>query len=105
MRADIVIASYRKDLPWLKYNLQFLAKNWKEPDSRIIVRLDEDCREVVDEWKDPVFHNPRILYFYVTPWRDSYHFHMFLKMTSELYTDSELIICVDSDVILMQPAS
>jgi hypothetical protein len=100
-RCDIVIVSYLPDLQWLLYNLQFLCKNWKEPDSRFIVRLEPNCREHVERWAP----NPRIIYHYVEPWPDGYHFHMFQKMVADAYTDAELIILLDSDVMLLRPAS
>jgi hypothetical protein len=103
MRADIVIASYKKDLRWLWFNLQFLAKNWQEPESRIIVRLDRDCAEIIAGWSPRVTDG--VQFIYVDPWPDGYHFHMYLKMTADQYTDADLIICLDSDVMLLEPAS
>lgn len=105
MRADIVIASYRKDLRWLEFNLQFLVKNWKEPESRIIIRVDRDCEETIEGWKGEWTLDPRLYMHYVDPWPDGYHFQMYLKMTADQYTDADLIILVDSDVMLMSPAT
>jgi uncharacterized protein DUF6492 len=102
MRADIVIASYKKDLVWLAYCLQFLSKNWREKDSKFIVRLDQDCRDIVEAWPNV---DLRVKFLYVKPWPDGYHFQQYLKMTSDLVSNAEVIICVDSDVICWNPAS
>lgn len=99
MRADIIIRSYLKDLPWLRYNLELLVKNWLE-DSYIICELNRDCRPIVEQWAP----NARIVYYYVDPWPDTYHFQMYCKMMSDQLSDAELIILVDSDVILMRRA-
>lgn len=98
MRVDILINSCRRDLCWLSYCLQFLYKNWRE-DSRIIVKLDEDCREIVAEWKVN-----GVEYVYGVPWPDTYNYQMFLKLNSDHETDAELILCVDSDLMLFEPA-
>jgi hypothetical protein len=99
MRCDIVIISHRRDLAWLSYCLALLSKNWKEPGSRIIVRLEEDCREIVQDW------GLDVVYRYVRPWPDGYTFQMYQKMISDDYTDAELLLLVDSDLMLIAPAS
>ena len=99
MRCDIVIVSHKRDLAWLCYCLSFLRKNWKEPDSRIIVRLEEDCREIVKDW------GLEVAYRYVRRWPDGYTFQMYQKMISDDYTDAELLLLVDSDLMLISPAS
>jgi hypothetical protein len=101
MRADIVIVSHLPDLQWLLYNVQLLCKFWREPDSQIIVRLEEDCRAHVEQWAP----NPRIHYRYVDSWGDGYTFQMYQKMIADDFTDAELIILVDSDAMLCQAAS
>jgi hypothetical protein len=99
MRCDIVIVSHKRDLAWLCYCLSLLCKNWKEPDSRIIVRLEEDCHEIVRDWRLDV------VYRYVRRWPDGYTFQMYQKMISDDYSDAELLLLVDSDLMVIGPAS
>lgn len=98
MNAEIVMVSHRPDLPWLKYSLQLILKYWS-PTPKVIVRLDEDCRGVVEQWSLPVE------FYYVKPWPDGYTFQMYTKMTADDFTQAELIILWDSDVMLMGPAN
>ena len=98
MRVDIVIVSYKPDLPWLAYCLRLLQKNWLDY-SRVIVRLPEDCAAAIKDWR---FLNTE--FYYVNPWPDGYMFQMYQKLVSDDYSDAELILCVDSDVMLMRPA-
>lgn len=98
MRADIVMVSHKPDLPWLIYSLHLILKFWT-PKPRIIVRLDEDCREVTEKWPLDVE------FYYVRPWPDGYTFQMYQKMTADDFTDAELIILWDSDLMLTAPAS
>ena len=98
MRADIVIVSHRRDLHWLYYSLQLILKYWT-PKPRVIIRVDEDCREVVEQWRLDVE------FYYVKPWPDGYTFQMYQKMTADDFTDAELIILWDSDLMLVAPAS
>jgi hypothetical protein len=97
MRCDIVIVSHKRDLHWLSYCLQFLQKNWREPNSKIIVRLEEDCREIVKDWRVPV------TYRYVKKWPDGYTFQMYQKMISDDYSDADLLMLMDSDLMLLKP--
>ena len=98
MRADIVIVSHRPDLPWLNYSLRLILKHWS-PKPRVVVRLDENCRDIVEQWSlDAEF-------YYVRPWPDGYTFQMYQKMTADDFTDAELIILWDSDLMLTGPAS
>jgi hypothetical protein len=98
MKADIVMVSHRPDLPWLHYSLQLIQKYWI-PTPRIIVRLDEDCRPAVETW---MIYG--VEYYYVKPWPDGYTFQMYTKMTADDFTNAELIILWDSDLMLIGPA-
>ena len=98
MNADIVMVSCLRDLPWLKYSLQLIRKYWT-PKPKIIVRLDEDCRETVEQWPT------QAEFYYVKPWPDGYTFQMYQKMTADDFTDAPLIILWDSDVMLCAPAN
>jgi hypothetical protein len=99
MLCDIMIVSHRGDLIWLYYCLRLLLMNWKEPGSRIIVRLEEDCRETVQRWDFP-----GVYYYYIKPWPDTYMFQMWVKMTSDDFTHADMLLMVDSDLMLMAPA-
>lgn len=96
---DIVIVSHLRDLAWLSFSLQLLRKNWKEQ-SQIIVRLEEDCREIVESWAIE-----GVSYRYVNRWPDGYTFQMYQKMISDDYTSAELIMLMDSDLMCVAPAS
>lgn len=98
MRCAIVIVSYRPDLHWLSYCLRFLRRNFKEPGTPIVVRLEPDCREVVDTWRIP-----NVTYLFLEPWPDGYHFQMYQKLIADTHTDADLIILVDSDLMLLRP--
>jgi hypothetical protein len=97
MIADIVMVSHKPDLPWLSYSLRLILKYWKER-GRIIVRLDENCREIVEKWPLDVE------FYYVKPWPDGYTFQMYQKMTADDFSDADLIILWDSDLMLTASA-
>lgn len=99
MTCDILIVSYWNDLSWLSYNLQFLNKNWKTP-GRIIVRLEENCRHVVEQWGVT-----NVEYYYIRPWPDGYCFAMWEKLNSPDYSDADFLLLIDSDIMLIEPAS
>jgi hypothetical protein len=98
MKVAISMVSYRADLHWLSYSLRFLRRNFKEPGTEIVVRVEPDCREIIETWKIPC-----VRYIYVEPWTDGYHFQMYMKLMSDTHTDADLIICVDSDLMLLRP--
>jgi hypothetical protein len=100
MKCAIAIVSYRADLHWLSYCLRFIRKNWKEPGTPIYVRLEHDCRDVVAEWQAP-----GVNYIFVDPWPDGYARQMYLKLTwdQDLPSDIDLVILVDSDLMLVRP--
>jgi hypothetical protein len=97
---DIVIVSHKADLTWLYLNLRLLLKYWQTP-GNIIVRLEEDCRAIVADWN----LGPKIIYRYVNRWADGYTFQMYQKMISDDFSPAELLMLVDSDVMLLGPAS
>jgi len=100
MLCDIMIVSHKRDLVWLYYCLRLLLMNWKEPGSRIIVRLEDDCREGIKNWDLP---GP-IYYYWVHPWPDGYMFQMYQKCISDDFTHAEMMMMVDSDLMLIAPA-
>lgn len=92
------MVSYKPDLHWLSYSLRFLRRNFKELGTPIVVRLEPDCREIVETWTVP-----NVQYIYVEPWPDGYQFQMYQKLIADTHTDAELIILVDSDLMLFRP--
>jgi hypothetical protein len=93
--------SCRRDLHWLYYAVRLLLKYWQH-DSRIIIRLDEDCREIVENWN----LGERVVYLYlIEPWPDGYGYQMYLKMISDEVSNAELLLLNDSDLMLLKPAS
>lgn len=100
MKVAIVYVSYRRDLIWLVHSLQLLFKHLKG-DYQVVVRLDEDCRDVVKEWGVPV------RYSYLSHgWPDGYSHAMYQKMIADDYVDwdTDVIWLLDSDHMLMRPA-
>jgi hypothetical protein len=95
---DVVIVSHKRDLGWLSYSLQLWDKFWLTPGRRI-VRLEENCREVVKDW------GVRADYRYVKKWPDGYTFQMYQKMIADDFSAADIIICADSDQMLTRPAS
>ena len=89
----------KRDLPWLHYSLQLIQKYWT-PVGRVIVRLDEDCRPAVENWT-----LSGVDYYYVKPWPDGYGFQMFCKLTADDYSDADVIVLWDSDLMLTGPAN
>jgi hypothetical protein len=95
MKCDVVIKTWFNDLGWLNYCLRFLARNWLAKDSRTIVLADENCRPVIETW-----HLTKEEVFYVKPWADGYSHAMVTKTTADEYSDAELILLLDSDVMV-----
>jgi hypothetical protein len=100
MKVTIVYVSYRRDLIWLVHSLQLLFKFLKG-NFNVVVRLDEDCREVVKEWGVPVRYC-----FLNHGWLDGYAHAMYQKMIADDYVDwdTDIIWLLDSDHMLMREA-
>jgi hypothetical protein len=98
LSVDVVIVSHRRDLHWLSYSLQLWERNWQHPGTRLIVRLEDDCRDIVKDWGVPAE------YRYVKKWPDGYTFQMYQKMISDDFSGADIIICADSDQMLIRPA-
>ena len=99
MKCDVVIKTWFNDLCWLRYCLRFLAKNWLANNSRTIILADEDCREEIQSWS---LTDEEV--FYVQPWADGYSHAMVTKTTADEYSDAELVMLLDSDVMLTEPS-
>jgi hypothetical protein len=94
----VVYLTYKNDLCWICYSLQLLVKHLKGP-YRITVIAEPDCQEIIKTWGLPV------TYHYVEPWKDGYAFAMYQKSLADQYTDSELIMILDSDHMLLEPCA
>jgi hypothetical protein len=100
MKVSIVYISRRKDLLWLVYSLQLLFKYLKG-DFRVVVRLDEDCRQIVTtDWALPVRY-----VFLQRPWADGYSHKMYQVFIADDYVDqdTDVIWLLDSDHMLTRP--
>jgi hypothetical protein len=98
MRCDVVVKTWMNDLCWTAYCLQFLNRNWREPDSNIILIANEDCEPVIKTWG---IQNLRP--FYLRPWGDTYNFHMYATMLIDDFTDADIVAIYDSDIMLVEP--
>jgi hypothetical protein len=99
MRTDVIVKTWWNDLSFCCYCLQFLEKNWQEPDSDIIVLANRNCREVCQSWG----FSPRVKYFYVDPWPDGREFQCYLTFLADHFSDADLFAVIDSDCILLEP--
>jgi hypothetical protein len=97
---SIFIKSWLNDLGWLSYSLKFLEANWDEPDTEVVLVLDENCRNKTNfsSLTLPV----RI--HYVEPWPDGYSHAMFTKTCADQFCQGEYILLTDSDCMLLEPA-
>lgn len=94
MSLNIFIKSYPKDFPFLYRCLESINKYVIGYDSIILV-LPEGSNI---EFNPPVI--PRDTYtHYVKETGDGYLFQQYIKMTADLYCDSDFIMYVDSDCI------
>lgn len=99
MKLDVFYCSYKKDLSWLVYSVQLLQKHLKA-DFRVHLVLEPDCEEICSKWG-----LPSATYYYRVPWRDGYMWSMYTKTLADTYaTDSDLIMVLDSDHLLLEPA-
>jgi hypothetical protein len=98
MTLDFVTATYLKDLYWSAYSIQLLFKHFRGAFG-VHLRADENCRESIETWGFP----PSVKYHYVTPWPDTYAFHMYLKATADQYSKADLIALIDADHLLLEP--
>jgi hypothetical protein len=100
VKISILYVSYRQDLVWLVYSLQLLFK-FLRGEFQVVVRLDENCRDVVQTWRLPVRY-----VFLNRVWPDGYTHAMYQKMISDDYIDwdTDIIWMLDSDHILMREA-
>jgi hypothetical protein len=90
--------TYRKDLSWICYSAQLLHKHFRAAFNTVIC-AEYDCEDVCKTWG-----LPRTTYHYTQPWPDGYAFCMYQKSMADQYTDSDLIMILDSDHILLEPA-
>jgi hypothetical protein len=97
MTVDVVYITYRKDLSWICYSMQLLYKHLRGAFG-VIVRAEENCKDVINTWGLPV------KYYYTEPWSDGYAFAMYQKLIADQYSQADVIMLLDSDHILLEPA-
>lgn len=98
MRVSIFIKSWKADLGWLRYCLRFLATNWAEKRSDVVVMLDEDCRGIdLGEYEGLYLHR-----VYTRPWGDGYSHAMYCKACADKYCMGDAIALLDSDTMLLK---
>jgi hypothetical protein len=100
VRCDVLIKSWWNDLSFLSYSLKFLERNWREPDSKIIVLANSDCQSVIETWG---FSRKWFQFYYVDPWPDGNQFQCYLTLLYDHFSDAELFACFDSDTMLVRP--
>lgn len=100
MSVSVFIKSWKEDLKWLRYCLRFLERNWKEPDSEVVVMLDTDCRDEID-FDD---YDMAVRRVYEDPWPDGYSHAMYAKASADKYCMGEAILLMDSDCMLLEPS-
>jgi hypothetical protein len=98
MNLEVFYVSYRRDLHWLAYSLQLLFKHLRGS-YHVTVHLEENCRDVVSEWRVPVHY-----IFEKRIWPDGYHWAMSRKALADTYVKGDPIMLLDSDHMLMEPA-
>jgi hypothetical protein len=98
MKLEVFYCTYRKDLIWICYSAQLLHKYFRGSFHTTIC-AEEDCQDVCSSWG-----LPQTTYLYHKPWTDGYAFAMYQKTMADTYTDAELIMVVDSDHLLLEPA-
>jgi hypothetical protein len=100
MRCDVIIKTWWNDLSFLSYSLRFLERNWREPDSQIIVLADSNCQSVIDTWG---FSRKWFQFYYVDPWPDGNQFQGYLTLLYDHFSDADLFAVIDSDCMLFRP--
>jgi hypothetical protein len=99
MKLNVFYVTYRKDLIWICYSAQLLHKHFRGAFHTHIC-AEEDCQDVCSTWG-----LPRTTYHYTKPWTDGYAFAMYTKTMADQYCpDGDLIMVLDSDHLLMEPA-
>lgn len=96
----VFIKTWPNDLKWLRYCLDFLAKNWQERETEIVIVADRDCRSAFQGYQ--MQQRERLVL--INPWPDGYSHAMWVKANADNYTNCELILFMDSDVMLVEPA-
>jgi hypothetical protein len=101
MTSTIYIVTYKRDLPWFKWCLASIERFWAQ-DSRILINCEPDDVPVVNQMAAEVAPSRKVE---TTPWVQwgngkGYMFQQWAKLTADELTDSDIIIYLDSDVVL-----
>src|SRR5271154_4072200 len=100
MRCDVIVKTWYNDLSFLSYALRFLDRNWKEPDSQIIILANSDCHPVIATWGFPT---DRFKFYYLDPWIDTNQFQCYITLLADNFSDADLFAFFDSDTMLVRP--
>jgi len=101
MTYDIFYRTYSGDAVWLEYSLQSIHK-FVSGYSSVIVTAPESSREII---KPIVFkHGFKFIGCNVMH-RNDYIGQQATKMCADLYTSSDVVVHVDSDVIFIKPVT
>jgi hypothetical protein len=101
---SIFIKSWHRDLRWLGCALQSIYQHWKEPETEIVVVVDQDCEGLLF---GPEFRLPKGCeipgkVLYVRPWTDGYCHAMYIKTMADEFCRGDYILLTDSDCLLTQ---
>jgi hypothetical protein len=100
LKSCIFCKTWANDIKWLRYCLSFLAKNWQEENSEIVVLADDNCRSTLATM--PYAEREHIIFY--KPWPDGYTNAMWCKTNADNFTNADIIIFFDSDTMLVEPA-
>jgi len=104
MKVTIFIKSWLNDLAWLESCLWSLDQHWKEPETEVVVVLDENCRELC-QWRDRVMEKMDLHFSFERPWGDGYCHAMYCKTCAERWSKGDYILLTDSDCVLTKDAT
>jgi hypothetical protein len=103
-KIDIFIKTYEKDFKWLQFCLESINKFVYNINNIIIAIPQYDYDKFNEILNIKHLHNisNNIKYIVTNDYGDTYLYQQYIKMTSYQYSDADLIMFVDSDVIFKE---
>jgi hypothetical protein len=95
MRLGCFCKTFRDDFDFFRLALASFRENLKEP-AQFTVVLDRDCQELAHN--EPLLDGVQV--FFIDPWPDKYAHAMAMKACADLFTECDLILLFDSDMML-----